>query len=89
MKIISIVVIATFFLLTLAGCSVITDAQEVTETKWIGTGISYGKLTVELVPTDNAEADVNYAVELWEKGKLRAKSHVIWSQPELNVHTSK
>ena len=73
--------IALFLLVTVEG--------KIAEVKWIGTGLNYGKVTVELVPTDNAKADVGYAVELWEEGRVRSTALVRWSQPELNVHTSK
>ena len=50
---------------------------------WIGGG----KLYVELIPNESAEANEVYIVELYEKSKLRSVSKVSWSQPEINVAT--
>ena len=80
------VIITSIVAVVSTGCALTGNIAKV---EWIGTGPVYGHLTVKLVPTDNAEAHVRYTVELWEKGKLRdATGHVIWSQPELNVHTA-
>jgi hypothetical protein len=46
-------------------------------------------LAVGLAPTEHAKADARYVVDLYEKGKLRATSHVSWNQSELNVRTTK
>lgn len=46
-------------------------------------------LCVELKPTTQAKANYQYKVNLFEKGKLRDTSSVIWNQPELNVKTIK
>ncbi|MFC1939483.1 hypothetical protein ACFLXO_02200 [Chloroflexota bacterium] len=42
-------------------------------------------LSVKIIPPKYAEAGKTYPVELYEKGKLRARTKVTWSQPELNV----
>lgn len=52
---------------------------------WVGGGSLY----VELKPTTSAIANKVYAVELYEKGKLRATAKVSWNQPEINVATMK
>jgi len=66
-----------------------TGGEKIANAEWIGTGIKYGQLTVELVPTDNAKPSVGYIVELWEKDRIRTTALVRWSQPEINAHTSK
>jgi hypothetical protein len=83
----TLVIITSVVTVVSTGCALTGNVAKV---EWIGTGPVYGHLTVELVPTDNAEANVIYIVELWEKGKLRDDTeYVSWSQPELNVHTVK
>jgi len=45
--------------------------------------------TVELEPTSLAVANKIYIVEIYEKGRLRARTTISWNQPELNVFTHK
>jgi hypothetical protein len=52
---------------------------------WVGGG----SLFVELEPTSHAIAHKVYAVELYEKGVLRATAKVSWNQPEINVSSMK
>lgn len=62
----------------------------VAKTAGIGTSIfSISNIVVSLSPTNHAKAETQYVVDLYEKGKFRATSHVSWSQPELNVKTTK
>jgi len=49
----------------------------------------YKSLSVELKPTNNAKANYQYTVDLFEKGKWRYTSSITWNQPELNVSTVK
>jgi len=42
-------------------------------------------LSVKLKPTNAAEADTSYTVNLYEKGKFRDSTSVLWHQPELDV----
>ena len=57
--------------------------------KTTGIGKALTDLSVGLAPTEQTKADTRYVVDLYEKGKLRATSHVIWNQSELNVKTRK
>ncbi len=49
----------------------------------------YKSLSVELKPTNNAKANYQYTVDLFENGKWRCTSSITWNQPELNVSTVK
>lgn len=83
----TLVIITCVVAVVWAGCSSMGNVAEV---KWIATGYIYKHVTVELVPTNKAQANLVYTVELWEKGSLRTNTgRVSWSQPELNVHTPK
>ncbi|PPD58392.1 hypothetical protein JP09_004615 [Dehalogenimonas etheniformans] len=42
-------------------------------------------LCVEVQPTNQAQANIPYKVQLFEKGNLRATSTVIFNQPQINV----
>lgn len=46
-------------------------------------------LGVTLTPTNNAEANTVYVVDLYENGIYRASSSVKWNQPEINIKASK
>ncbi len=46
-------------------------------------------LSVTIKPPKYAEAGKAYPVELYEKGKLRTRTIITWSQPELNVDYEK
>ncbi len=43
-----------------------------------------GPLGVTLIPI-NAKANVKYIIDLYEKGKLRQRTNIIWNQPQINV----
>jgi hypothetical protein len=44
---------------------------------------------VDLKPTQSAIAGKVYVVDLYEKGKLRATTHISWNQPEINVQKNR
>ena len=43
------------------------------------------QLHIKLTPTNNAEANIVYVVDLYDKGNYRASTTVYWNQPQLNV----
>ena len=46
-----------------------------------------GHIDVPITPAKMATAGTTYAVQLYEKGSLRAASTVSWNQPQINVAT--
>lgn len=76
----------TYFTNIFDGINDVVENKDVAKVKSISAGYGlHRSIYVELIPTDYAEANRNYTVELYEKGKLRDKTYVSWNQPELNV----
>jgi hypothetical protein len=50
---------------------------------------SGGLINIELKPTKMAIANTNYKVQLYEKGKLRDSSSVVWNTSEINAASPK
>ena len=72
--------------LVASGCG---SDRSVAKITGIGLPMLGFNLQVGLAPTDHTRANTSYTVDLYEKGKFRATSHVTWSQPELNVNKTK
>ena len=69
--------------LVASGCG---SNRSVAKITGIGVPLLGFNLQVNLAPTDHTKANTSYTVDLYEKGKFRATSHVTWSQPELNAN---
>ncbi len=64
-----------------------TNVAKVTNI-WVGFLGRYS-LNIELKPNKKARANIIYIVELYEKGKLRGFAKVRWTQPEINVSSTR
>ncbi len=74
--------------LTLSVISSCTTSGMATVQQMSVTNVSWthwNALEVSLKPTSDIQANKQYIVDLYEKGKLRNSTHVAWNQPELNI----
>lgn len=85
-----LVVLAILAVLLLAGATC-SNGEEIAKVDGPirGSVVKLGYLSVPLTPTDAAQSNKTYEVDLYEEGKLRDTSTVRWSAPELNVKEKK
>jgi hypothetical protein len=87
-KMLLVVTCLTGLVMLCTACSVFSTDEIATTNHIFASSFSFTyqyAIKAELQPTDMAQANTTYQVDLYENGRLRATTTVSWNQPQINV----